>query len=109
MVDAAFMPLSNKLAICALDRTIQFFDTSLFEPQGRIRDPKMMEHIPMCMHATHLQDKEILTVGDNAGNVSLLNFQPGWHVCDGGAHLTCKHGEARRSGVAVHKVRAVCV
>ncbi len=51
--------------------------------------------------------QEILTIGDNDGNVSLINFQPGWHVCDGGLHLACKHDEPRRSGVNIHKVRAL--
>jgi hypothetical protein len=85
LVDACLLPLANKMAVCSLDRTITFFDNLAFEPQSRLRDKHLMENVPLCMSATAIGEKDVLTIGDNGGNVALINFQPNWHMCDGGS------------------------
>ena len=103
LVDATYMPLSNKIAICSLDRNITFYDTSNFEVTGRIHDSKLMENIPLCMNAEAFNDKEILTIGDDGGNVTLIDVEQNWHICDGNIS-SCKHPEPKRHGVTLHKL-----
>ncbi len=54
---------------------IGFYDDLTFEPTSTLRDEKLMGNVPLSMSATALADREILTVGDNGGNVALVTFQ----------------------------------
>jgi WD40 repeat protein len=95
----AWLPLSNRVAISSMDRSIVFYDPSDLDVTkyevavSRIRN---LPHTPLCLDATQTPDgkRELLAVGDDGGNLTIFNFTDrAWHICDGLGGLRCRHSQ----------------
>lgn len=106
----AYLPNSNRLAVCSMDRVVTFYDPFTFKAQSRIRDTgfnrKQLECAPICMDAASIHDgrEEVLMIGDDGGNLLVYTMkQKDWHICDGrGEGLVCRHSQHKHNANNTH-------
>lgn len=92
----AYMPNSNTIVACSMDRVVSFYDPYSYECISRIRDTGTQRYLPfapIAVDAAVLHDKdEVLMLGDDGGNLMVYRMKgKDWHICDGRPGLPCKH------------------